>query len=83
MGLSDAVVEAFAVDGSIARAVQEFSPRAGQLEMAQAVAQTMESGGVLVVEAGSFTPADARVLSLLGKDIPTILVANKIGRAHV
>lgn len=53
MGLIDAVTEAFAVDGSIARAVQEFSPRAGQLEMAQAVAQTLESGGVLVVEAGT------------------------------
>ena len=33
---------------------------------------------LLVVEAGSFTPADARVLALLGKGIPTILVANKL-----
>jgi len=33
---------------------------------------------VLVVEAGSFTPADERVLSLLAKGIPTLLVANKL-----
>jgi GTP-binding protein Era len=37
---------------------------------------------LLVVEAGSFTPADARVLSLLGKDIPTILIANKLDNVH-
>ena len=37
---------------------------------------------LLVVEAGSFTPADARVLALLGKDIPTILVANKLDNIH-
>jgi GTP-binding protein Era len=33
---------------------------------------------VLVVEAGSFTPADERVLSLLAKGIPTLLIANKL-----
>jgi GTP-binding protein Era len=33
---------------------------------------------LLVVEAGSFTPADEKVLSLLAKGIPTILVANKL-----
>lgn len=32
----------------------------------------------LVVEAGSFTPADEKVLSLLAKGIPTILIANKL-----
>ena len=32
----------------------------------------------LVVEAGSFTPADEKVLSLLAPGIPTILVANKL-----
>ncbi len=31
-----------------------------------------------MVEAGSFTPADERVLKLLGKGIPTILLANKL-----
>jgi len=33
---------------------------------------------LFVVEAGSFTPADERVLKLLGKGIPTILLANKL-----
>ena len=33
---------------------------------------------LLVVEAGIFNQADARVLSLLGKGIPTLLVANKL-----
>ena len=33
---------------------------------------------VFVVEAGSFTPADARVLALAGKNIPIVLVANKL-----
>jgi len=33
---------------------------------------------LLVVEAGSFTPADERVSSLLAKGIPTLLVANKL-----
>ncbi len=37
---------------------------------------------LFVVEAGSFTPADARVLSLLGKDIPTLLIANKLDNVH-
>jgi GTP-binding protein Era len=34
------------------------------------------------VQAGSFTPADARVLALLGKNIPTLLVANKLDNVH-
>ena len=33
---------------------------------------------LFVVEAGSFTPADARVLALLDPSIPTVLVANKL-----
>ena len=33
---------------------------------------------VFVVEAGMFNQADAKVLTLLGKDIPTLLVANKL-----
>jgi len=37
---------------------------------------------LLVVEAGSFTPADARVLALLGKNIPTLLIANKLDHVH-
>jgi GTP-binding protein Era len=37
---------------------------------------------LFVVEAGSFTPADARVLALLGKDIPVLLIANKFDNIH-
>ncbi len=37
---------------------------------------------LFVVEAGSFTPADARVLALMGKDIPTLLIANKLDNVH-
>lgn len=37
---------------------------------------------LFVVEAGSFTPADARVLALLGKNIPTLLIANKLDNVH-
>jgi GTP-binding protein Era len=37
---------------------------------------------LFVVEAGSFTPADARVLALLGKNIPTLLIANKLDNIH-
>jgi GTP-binding protein Era len=37
---------------------------------------------LFVVEAGSFTPADARVLALLGKNIPTVLIANKLDNVH-
>ena len=37
---------------------------------------------LFVVEAGSFTPADARVLALLGPDIPVLLIANKFDNIH-
>jgi GTP-binding protein Era len=37
---------------------------------------------LFVVEAGSFTLADARVLALLAKNIPTMLVANKFDNVH-
>jgi GTP-binding protein Era len=37
---------------------------------------------LLVVEAGQFNQADAQVLSLLGKDIPVVLLANKLDQVH-
>jgi GTP-binding protein Era len=37
---------------------------------------------LFVVEAGSFTPADARVLALLDQSVPTLLVANKLDNVH-
>ncbi len=37
---------------------------------------------LFVVEAGSFTPADARVLSLIKPGTPVLLVANKLDNVH-
>jgi GTP-binding protein Era len=37
---------------------------------------------LFVVEAGRFTPADAKVLSLLKPGIPALLVANKLDEVH-
>jgi len=37
---------------------------------------------LFVVEAGRFTPDDARVLALLDKTIPTLLIANKLDTVH-
>ncbi len=52
-GLAEPVREAFAPDGVLSRAAEQFRPRAGQTEMAVAVARTIEDGGALVVEAGT------------------------------
>lgn len=51
--LRDNVREVFTTDGPLARATPFFLPRAGQTEMALAVAHTLENGGSLVVEAGT------------------------------
>ncbi len=53
MTLEASVREAFAPGGALARAADQFLPRTGQTEMALAVARTIESGGALVVEAGT------------------------------
>ena len=53
MDLRDAVLEAFASGGVLSCTQAGFQPRAGQTEMALAVAKTMQEGGVLVVEAGT------------------------------
>ena len=37
---------------------------------------------LFVVEAGMFNQADAKVLTLLSKDVPTLLVANKLDQVH-
>lgn len=52
-GLAAAVQDAFLPGGALSRAAEAFQPRAGQTEMAMAVAETIEHGGVLVVEAGT------------------------------
>lgn len=48
-----AVTQAFSEEGVLARTAPGFLPRSGQTEMALAVAQCIESGGDLVVEAGT------------------------------
>ena len=53
MNLADPVRDAFAPEGVLSRAAEQFHPRAGQTEMALAVARTIEDGGALVVEAGT------------------------------
>ncbi|WP_395688445.1 ATP-dependent DNA helicase [Caenimonas koreensis] len=47
------VRDAFAPGGALSRAADQFMPRAGQTEMALAVARTIAHGGALVVEAGT------------------------------
>ena len=42
-----------AAQGPLARSVEGFRPREGQRVMANAIAQTLEQGGVMVVEAGT------------------------------
>lgn len=53
MPVHDRVSEAFAEGGVLSRAADQFLPRSGQTEMAMAVARVIETGGALVVEAGT------------------------------
>ena len=53
MGLVQGVAASFQPDGPLACAVQEYRPREGQVRMAEAVAEVMANGGMLVVEAGT------------------------------
>lgn len=53
MRLAELAREAFAAQGALSRAAEQFRPRSGQTEMAVEVARTIEAGGVLVVEAGT------------------------------
>ncbi len=53
MTLHTAVEAAFSPEGLLARVLPGFRSRSGQTQMAQAVARTIEEGGVLVVEAGT------------------------------
>lgn len=51
--LSSQVLRAFEPGGVLSRAADRFRERDGQTQMALAVARTIETGGVLVVEAGT------------------------------
>jgi len=51
--LHQAVLGVFAPEGPLAKLDSHFSPREGQTAMAMAVADTLQTGGALVVEAGT------------------------------
>lgn len=72
MGLLEQVDQVFAPDGVLSRTVQQFNPRAGQIEMARAIAQTIDSGGALVVEAGTGV---GKTFSYL---VPALLSGNRV-----
>ena len=62
----------FGPEGPLARAVPNFEPRAGQVEMASAVARVFEHGGVLLAEAGTGT---GKTLAYL---VPAILSRERV-----
>jgi ATP-dependent DNA helicase DinG len=70
--LKEAVLDAFAEDGALARALPEFEPRPGQRAMAGAVADTIAGGGVLLAEAGTGT---GKTLAYL---IPALLSGHRV-----
>ena len=51
--MQDQVRQVFSEQGVLSRAAEQFVPRQGQTDMALAVAAVIESGGALVVEAGT------------------------------
>jgi ATP-dependent DNA helicase DinG len=68
----DAVADAFADDGPLARAIEHFEPRTGQRRMAHAVADVLSEGGVLLAEAGTGT---GKTLAYL---VPAILSGQRV-----
>ena len=68
----EAVAEAFADDGALARAVDQFEPRRGQKTMALAVADVLTAGGVLLAEAGTGT---GKTMAYL---VPAILSGQRV-----
>ena len=71
-GLKAAVAAAFAPGGALAQAVDGYEPREGQRAMAEAVAAVLDSGGTLLVEAGTGT---GKTLAYL---IPAILSRTRV-----
>ncbi len=53
--MAGALAQAFDVDGALARALPAFRPRSGQLELAEAIAESLDSGTDLVAEAATGT----------------------------
>ena len=71
-GLETRVAEALADDGALARAMPAFEPRPGQRRMAAAAAHVLETGGVLLAEAGTGT---GKTLAYL---VPAILSGQRV-----
>ena len=70
--LADAAVAAFAADGPLARALEGFEPRGGQIEMAESVAAALAGRSVLLAEAGTGT---GKTLAYL---VPAILSRQRV-----
>ena len=70
--LETRVAEALADDGALARAMPAFEPRPGQRRMAAAAAHVLETGGVLLAEAGTGT---GKTLAYL---VPAILSGQRV-----
>jgi ATP-dependent DNA helicase DinG len=70
--LSDRVAEIFTDSGSLARSLPTFESRPAQRNMAEAVAETIDHGGVLLVEAGTGT---GKTLAYL---VPAILSGQRV-----
>ncbi|MEW5984890.1 MAG: helicase C-terminal domain-containing protein [Acidobacteriota bacterium] len=71
-GVASALDRVFADDGPLAQAVHEFEPRAGQREMANAVARAFIEGRILLAEAGTGT---GKTLAYL---VPAILCRQRV-----
>jgi len=70
--MAGSVARAFADDGPLAQMLPAFEPRPGQREMAAAVADIFEDGGVLLAEAGTGT---GKTLAYL---VPAIMSGHRV-----
>ncbi len=70
--LAGRVLRAFADDGPLSETLPSFEPRPGQRQMAAAVADIFEDGGILLAEAGTGT---GKTLAYL---IPAILSGHRV-----
>jgi ATP-dependent DNA helicase DinG len=71
-GLPGLTADAFAAEGPLARALPDFEPRPGQVDMAGHVARVLEDGGVLLAEAATGT---GKTLAYL---VPAILSRQRV-----
>ena len=66
------IAAVFAETGPLAQALKDFKPRAQQIEMAQAIANAMETQQVLIAEAGTGTGKTFAYL------VPALLLGGKV-----